>query len=88
MISLFFFGRVGRSLSMELEREENQHGSPSPFPHPDQSHCRDAREDDDDTSGDDNNLSDRDGGTRFHPLWTRLLPLLVSHLGMWPRLTR
>jgi hypothetical protein len=31
-ISPFFFGRVGRSLSVELEKEEDQRGSP--FPHP------------------------------------------------------
>jgi hypothetical protein len=32
-ISPFFFGRVDRSLSVELEREEDQRGSPSPSPH-------------------------------------------------------
>jgi hypothetical protein len=61
-ISPFFFGRVGRSLSVELEREEDQRGSPSPSPHLDQSDRRDAGEGDDDSSGDDDDLSDGGGG--------------------------
>jgi hypothetical protein len=49
-LPLFFFGKSGRSLTVELEGDEAQAGSPPPPPDPSQAHRDDDGEDDDGSS--------------------------------------
>jgi hypothetical protein len=88
MISPFFFGRVGRSLSVELEREEDQRGSPSP--HPTLTSLTAGMLGRATTTPLGMMMTSRTvvGGTRFHPQGTLLFPPLVCCLGRGPRWMR